>query len=287
MYYFLLFFSIFLETAKTVAANLFSKQELTRDRDIFRFNWIFYLGSLVALLFFPTVLPSAYTVLMATIFALVTAASQYFCLQALRCGPMSLTTFLQGSSLLIPTFFGFLFMEETASPIFWISLALLLVAMGLVLIAGRENVKLKWILLSLFTFLFTGGIGIMQSVHQSSAYRGELIPFLQITFALCALFNFGGQLLSARDRDSKEPAFPLRSRTAVMAIGSGAAMGAVNLINLYLSGVMDKHIFFPIVNGGLIFLTTIAAVIFFHEKLRPRQWIGLVLGIAMLAVIAL
>ena len=41
MNYFLLFFSIFLETAKTVVANLFSKQELKEDRDIFKFNWIF------------------------------------------------------------------------------------------------------------------------------------------------------------------------------------------------------------------------------------------------------
>lgn len=284
MYYFLLFFSIFLETAKTVVANLFSKQELTRDRDIFQFNWIFYIGSFLILCCFPSTLPSAYTVLMAAIFALVTTASQYFCLQALRCGPMSLTTFLQGSSLLIPTFFGFWYMEENASPIFWGSLVLLLVAMGLVLIAGGERVRVKWILLSLGTFVFTGGIGIMQSLHQASAHSGELIPFLQISFALCALFNLCGQLLY---RKQGPISFPLRSRTTAMAVGSGAAMGAVNLINLFLSGVMDKHIFFPIVNGGLIFLTTIAAVIFFREKLSRRQWVGLALGIAMLAVIAL
>ena len=125
---------------------------------------------------------------------------------------------------------------------------------------------------------------LMQSLHQSSEYRGELIPFLQIAFALCALFNLAGQLL-VRKTDIKP--FPLRSRISVMAVGSGAAMGAVNLINLYLSGVMDKHIFFPIVNGGLIFLTTVAAVVFFKERLTRKQWIGLVLGIAMLAVIAL
>ena len=284
MHYFLLFSSIFLETAKTVIANLFSKQELTRDRDIFRFNWIFYVGSFLMLCCFPGTMPSAYTVIMAVIFALVTAATQYFGLQALRCGAMSLTTFIQGSSLLLPTFFGFLFMNESASPLFWMCLVLLLIAMALVLIAGRENVRPKWVVLSFFAFVSMGGIGIMQSLHQSSAYRDELIPFLQIAFALCALFNLGGQLLCKKEG---EPAFRLRSGTTVMAVGSGAAMGAVNLINLYLSGVMDKHIFFPIVNGGLIFLTTIAAVIFFREKLRPRQWVGLALGIAVLAVIAL
>jgi drug/metabolite transporter (DMT)-like permease len=282
MNYFLLFFSIFLETAKTVIANLFSKQELKEDRDIFKFNWIFYLGSFAILLCFPTTKPSLYTVLMAVGFAVVTTASQYFCLQALRCGPMSLTTFIQGSNLLIPTFFGMIFLNVVPSPIFWPLLVLLLVAMALVLISKPESVRFRWILLSMGTFLFTGGIGIMQTL----AKPDEQIPFLQIAFALCALFNLAGQLL-ARKKDA--PSFPIRSRTAVMAIGSGIAMGAVNRINLYLAdpNVMPTYIFFPIVNGGLIFLTTVAAVIFFKERLTRKQWIGLVLGIAMLTVIGI
>ena len=284
MHYFLLFLSIFLETAKTVVSNLFSKQELKEDRDIFQFNWILYLGSFLILLCFPSTAPSLYTLITALIFAVITTASQYFCLQALRCGPMSLTTFIQGSSLLLPTFFGFIFMNETASPLFWISLALLLLAMALVLVSKLESVRMRWIVLSFATFLFTGGIGIMQSIHQSSQHSNELIPFLQIAFALCALFNLAGQLLV---RKPNTRSFPIRSRISVMAIGSGAAMGAVNLINLYLSGVMDKHIFFPIVNGGLIFLTAAAAVVFFKERLTRKQWIGLALGIAMLAIIAL
>ena len=284
MLYFLLFFSIFLETAKTVVSNLFSKQELKSNRDIFRFNWIFYLGSFLILLCFPSTAPSLYTVITALIFALVTTASQYFCLLALRCGPMSLTTFLQGSSLLLPTFFGFWFMGEHASPIFWISLVLLLLSMALVLIAKQGNLNLRWMLFALGTFVFTGGIGIMQSLHQASPHSEELIPFLQIAFAMCALLNFGGQCFSPK---SEEQSFPLASHTTLMAVGSGAALGAVNLINLYLSGAMDKHIFFPIVNGGLIFLSTIAAVIFFRERLSRRQWIGLAIGIVQLAIIAL
>ena len=281
MNYFLLFFSIFLETAKTVVANLFSKQELKENRDIFKFNWIFYLGSFAILVCFPTTLPSLYTVLMAVAFAVVTTASQYFCLQALRCGPMSLTTFIQGSNLLIPTFFG-MFLGAIPSLIFWPLLVLLLVAMALVLVSKRESICFRWILLSMGTFLFTGGIGILQTLAKPE----EQIPFLQIAFALCALFNLTGQLL-VRKKDAAS--FPIRSRTALMAIGSGIAMGAVNRINLYLAdpNVMATYIFFPIVNGGLIFLTTVAAMIFFKERLTRKQWLGLVLGIIVLTVIGI
>ena len=51
-------------------------------------------------------------------------------------------------------------------------------------------------------------------------------------------------------------------------------------MNLYLSGVMDSAVFFPIVNGGGFVLATIAAVLLFKEKLSTKQWIGVVLGIA-------
>jgi len=43
---------------------------------------------------------------------------------------------------------------------------------------------------------------------------------------------------------------------------------------------MDSAVFFPIVNGGGLVLTTFAAVLLFKEKLSKKQWIGVVLGIA-------
>ena len=274
-----------METAKVVFNNMFSKGESNRNQDIFKFNWLFYIGSFAVLLCFPTEIPSLYTVLTGVLFGLITTASQYFVLLALRCGPMGITTFLQGSSLLIPTLFGIIFMNEQSSLLFWISLVLLLISMALVIETKLERINPRWLLFSFGSFLFMGGIGILQSVHQASDHRAELIPFLQIAFIVCALFNLFGWQIAKR---KKEPdSFTFRSRTTVMAVGSGLAMGAVNVINLYLAGVMDKHIFFPIVNGGLIFLTLAAAVIFFKEKLTVKQWIGLILGIIQLAIIAL
>ena len=63
-------------------------------------------------------------------------------------------------------------------------------------------------------------------------------------------------------------------------IASGACVAVNNKFNLYLSGVMDSAVFFPIVNGGGLVLTTLAAVLLFKEKLSTKQWIGVVLGIA-------
>ena len=50
-------------------------------------------------------------------------------------------------------------------------------------------------------------------------------------------------------------------------------------INLYLSGVMEAAIMFPVVNLGPLVLTTVAAAVIFKEKLSVRQWIGICIGI--------
>lgn len=42
---------------------------------------------------------------------------------------------------------------------------------------------------------------------------------------------------------------------------------------------MDSAIFFPIVNGGGLVLTTLAAVLLFKERLSVKQWMGVAFGI--------
>ena len=66
----------------------------------------------------------------------------------------------------------------------------------------------------------------------------------------------------------------------VLMLVSGVCVAANNKLNLYLSGVIDSVIFFPVVNGGGLVLTTLASLIIFKERLRTKQWIGILLGIA-------
>ena len=51
----------------------------------------------------------------------------------------------------------------------------------------------------------------------------------------------------------------------------GGALGGNNLINTHLSGVLPSVITFPIINGGVILVTTIMSKLFFKEKLSLLQ----------------
>jgi drug/metabolite transporter (DMT)-like permease len=68
---------------------------------------------------------------------------------------------------------------------------------------------------------------------------------------------------------------------------SGLALGAVNVINVYVSGVLPGIIVFPCVNGGGIIASAIMARILIREKLSIRKKIGVVIGVIAICLIAL
>jgi drug/metabolite transporter (DMT)-like permease len=232
---------------------------------------------------------SVFTIVLGLVFGAVTALQGITNIAALQVGPMSYTSVIISFSTLISALSGVLFFNESLG---WAQIVGMVLMLASFVLATKNDddekkANLKWLFLCLIAFVATGGIGVMQKVHQSSEYRNELNAFLIIAFvssaAFCAIF---AALLKRREsrfadatkkqsKDKKQACFML----GIM-IASGACVAVNNKFNLYLSGVMDSAVFFPIVNGGGLVLTTLAAVILFKEKLSIKQWIGVVLGIA-------
>ena len=280
--YGLLLASVMLETTKNIFSNRFSKEVLKNETDIYKFNTFLYFASFLVLLFFPGMHASGFTVGLSVVFAAVTAASQHFAIKAFQTGPMAHTSFIQGVGLVIPTFCGVLFWQEKMSAGKLFALLVLIISMALVLDLKKEKINLRWLVYALLSMLFIGLIGVVQTVHQMSPYQTELIPFLKISFFFTVLLNLLFWRLG------KTPStFSIKSSAAGQAAASGVFMGLVNMINLYLAGAMPKIIFFPIANGGLIFATLLAAVIFFRERLSKKQWVGMMCGILALCAIGL
>jgi len=129
------------------------------------------------------------------------------------------------------------------------------------------------------SFLCSGAVGVMQKVHQSSAHKDELVIFLIIAFLVSAVFSAlmaqkgraGGQQISVTSK-------PKLRKFILFSIVCGIGIALCNQINMYLAGVMEAMIFYPVVNGGSMLLTTIAGVALWHEKPSARQWFGLAVG---------
>jgi len=228
---------------------------------------------------------SLFTVLLGVLFGAVTALQGVTNMAALQVGPLSYTTVIISFSTLISALSGVLFFGESIWLWQIIGMALMLASFALANSGenGGKRANLRWLLLCVVAFLATGAIGVMQKIHQSSAFKEELNAFLVIAFGVSAsLSGVVALLLRKKESGSEENR---NDRGGMMLLFllmlvSGVCVAANNKLNLYLSGVIDSVIFFPVVNGGGLVLTTLASLIIFKERLRTKQWIGILLGIA-------
>ena len=224
---------------------------------------------------------SLYTLLLGLVFGIVTSLQAVLSLKALLIGPMSYTTVIISFSTLITALSGVMFFGEDLVLVQIIGIVMMLVSFVLAVEKKKDekSASFKWLVLCLLAFLCSGSIGLMQKIHQSSSHKGELNAFLIIAFAAAFVFSSLTVLVlhikGKREEKSNSKAsgkLILLILIANMILG-GACVAVNNKLNLYLSGVMESAVFFPIVNGGGVALVTLAAVILFREKLTLKQWI--------------
>lgn len=291
IYYLLTVMSILMETAKNVFSNSFSKTHLKNNTDIYKFNTYMYAGSLIvllAILLVKGVELSLYTIGMAFLFTVASSGMQTTLLRALQHGPLSFVNFIQTSGgIVLPSLFGAFCLQQGISGLQIASLPILLVSLAMVMNLKKEDASVslrKWLPSAGMSMLWCGIVGILQAMFQASEHRDELYGFLTVTFLLIVLMN----LIPWKMTEKRVPAnFSVRSGAIVLPVVSGIFMGIVNIVNLFLVGVMPSIIFFPIINGGLLIMTVLAAVIFFREYLKAVQWLGILIGIAAMCMLGM
>lgn len=237
---------------------------------------------------------SAYTFGMAVLFGIITAAQQITNSAALSTGPWSYTSVIISMSTVLTALSGMLFFNERIrlTQLFGIALMLVCLVLSVKQESGEQKKKsVRWFLWCIVSCVCSGGVGIMQKIHQSSEHRGELTMFLVIAFLGSFLFSSANMAVGkVRETREAEPLFSGRSSAFLLTVlfcAAGIGVALNNLINLYLSGIVESAVFFPTVNGGGLILTTVASLVFFREKLTIRQWIGMAFGIAAVLLLCL
>lgn len=231
---------------------------------------------------------SSFTLVLAIAFGLTTAIQRIMHLQALETGPFSYTSVILSLAMLIPTLSGAIVWGEH---IYFIQIVGIVLMVGCLILSvdftgEQKKSSLKWLLFCGLAFLGNGAIGIMQKWHQNTDYKEELNQFLIIAFITSALFSEMMIMLDKKsskaktvEKDETKKKKLLTLKPIMIMIVGGLCIGISNVLNLYLSGAMDSAVFFPVVNGGCLILTTLSALFMFKERLSTKRWIGIILGI--------
>ncbi len=269
-----------------ILRNHYCKNEIRSNADLHTFNAISSILSALTLALIAWMsgslgIPSLYTLLLGVAFGIVTALCAVLHMKALEIGPLSYTNVIVSCGMVIPALAGWLLFGEVISAGQFVGIALMVVSIVCAVdpSSGENGMSLKWLLLCLGSFLFSGMVGVMQKVHQSSPHKGELGVFLVIAFVISAAFSFlSARMSMARGEKAAVLAHGRAKKLILFSIVCGVGIALCNQINMYLAGVMEAIIFYPVVNGGSMLLNIIAGVLLWREKLSRRQWLGLIMG---------
>lgn len=206
-------------------------------------------------------------------------------IQALSAGSVAVySMFMMLGGMLVPFFYGILFLQEPVSTGKLLGTALLV---GFIVLqaAGKAqtpenpgglNAKRRFLLLCISIFIINGMTGVITKAHAMSKGAVDEVSFVIVYCAMTAVF--GIILLIAaclRNREEKRGQIKaaLQKKPFAMMVFIGAAAYTGNFLQLLAADTVSASVQFPLVSGGVIVLSAMVSLLF-RERLSVREWLA-------------
>lgn len=277
--------SVLLGVCKTGLYNRYAKAEDPDLAGIFLFNAVSYgVAAAVSLPFAVGQAPSPVTVLCAAAYALIVFSLQALAVAAMRVGPMSVTSLFISYGMIIPSLAGPLFWGEAFGALQAAGMAVMLLSIWMLREkkAAESSVGRTWMVMVGLCFLLSGAAGVIEKVFGTSPAKDERETFLALACSIMLALSVVGRL-SLRGREKSVS----RRRLLLLGSCSGAVISVYTQVNLTLAGTLDSLIYYPVANGGALFLTVFIAATVFHERPSVRRAAGFFLGLLSVVLLSL
>ena len=232
---------------------------------------------------------SIFSLVLSVFFGISVATTQVMQAKAMGNGSSSLVTLIYSCGFLIPIFYGLIFWNEEASIFQWIGIGLIVVALFLIIYNGKGEGKLSsWLPFAIIAMLGSGINAIFQKTHQYSDFANELPLFLVCSLLFSAVFT-GIATLFIKESKSEKIQLSKKEKTIkiLVPICLGICVGALNFLNLMLSGKIPSAILFPIYNIGSLILTSVISAIIFKDRITKKQFVGLAIGVIAILMVGI
>lgn len=210
-------------------------------------------------------------------------------INALRTGPVMLTTLMTQMSLVVVSVWGFIFWDAPVTPFVLIGLCLTVVAIFLCLYTGKKNSKAtekvkitpKWIMFALMAFGGNAMCSIFQRTQQM-VFGGRYGNQLMFFATFIGVIAFAVIYLRSDLCDHK-----FLMKKSFIPLIAGACNVAMNIfiITLATSSLPSTMVYLPMSIFPLI-IVSLFSLIVFREKLRISQWVGVGIGIVSVVLLS-
>jgi drug/metabolite transporter (DMT)-like permease len=189
-------------------------------------------------------------------------------------------------SVVIPILFGVFYYKDQLGPLKLLGIILALVAVYLASLKQKDGLihKKENLIFPILVFLGSGLIDAGIKFLEDDYIAPKDVPlFSALIFA--AAFTIGISILLIKCITGK---FRFQWRNVL----AGIALGLPNYFSIYflvqaLRNGWESSTVFLINNVGIVVFSTLTAVLFYKEKMLPKNWIGLLLAVLGIILVSL
>ena len=189
-------------------------------------------------------------------------------------------------SVAIPVLFGILYFNESAGFIKIIGIVLALIAVYLSSIKAKTGiaVKKKNLVFPILVFIGSGIIDTTIKFLESGYVNATDVALFSST--IFSVAGFIGVLVLCVQ------AFQGKLQISGKNIIGGIALGIPNYFSIYFlvlalrNNAFDSSTIFTINNVAIVLFSTILGIALFKEKLIPKNWIGIILAVISILLVA-
>lgn len=309
MYYAMLIGASFLFGSQFMVTKAFEKNYGKTVRASLSFSLLYSLFA--GVIFFIIKLVSSGTVFnlnsfslcMAFGLSLVNILSSAIGIKTLALGDIAVySLFLMLGGMIVPFFAGIVFLKESVSVCNLIGVAIMIIALCLPVFFGKKNknageaqtdgdtkkkTSVFFYVLCVFLFILNGlssTLSKFNSVREGAALGAEFTFYtygIQFVISLAAFaLTTASSKSDKTQNEEKQPGILFRP----VAIGCGAAFGAVNGTAFLMSSVAAEHVVavaqYPLITGATILFSSLLAFLFYREKPTALQLVQIVISLA-------
>ena len=220
----------------------------------------------------------------AAAFALAYASATLFMVLAIKHGSLALTSLFNSYSLLIPSFYGILFLKE---PVGWpLILGFILLAISLWLTNYQKSstpISIVWVIFVLLAFLGNGMCSTVQKAEQQVFAQSEQNMIMILALGMVAIILLGISLCTRERTEWKS----CSAAGIPLALLCGLMNGAVNALVIYLNQRLPASVMFPVISAGVLILIMPYSVFVCRERFSRNQWLGFAAGVASVILLNL
>lgn len=221
------------------------------------------------------------------VFAVIMIPYYMIGIKVLSLGSLAVySMFMMLGGMLVPFFYGVLFLEEKISIGKGLGTILLVVFIVLQAVwqnegekekkAGDSKTKTLFISLCLVIFFINGMTGVVAKAHSISEGAVNEGSFTVISCALTALMSFlilAVVCLKNRRETMPEIKKALRRKPLSIMVLLGAVAYGGSYLQLLAADNVPASVQFPLVSGGVIVLSALVSAFFFKDKISKKEWI--------------